>query len=350
MSAVTTIQLEAALEACFKVGQSAVVLSGPGMGKTETVIGLLKRLGMWHELLPVSGLQPVDVTGPPIIIEIDGEKFSTFAPPEFFHRLNERARTEGDGCLFIDELTSGDMQVQRTCLSILNHNALPSGYVLDPRIHVVATGNLPTDGSGVRALSTPLTNRCVVFELIFDADAWRAWAIAKEIDPRFIGFASWRPSMLHHFDGAVRGPQSTPRSIVGYARIAASVTPEGEKHSPATIETRRLIGEGLVGEGCAAEVEHFLKVSENLPKRDEIMRDPNGTRVPDVSSEVDVLYALTCMLAHTVNGEDGSADPIFQYVSRFPSEFQRLFVTDSLAKHPELHADPAYSQWVRDNK
>ena len=349
MSTVTASQLKPALRACIEAHQSSVILGHSGIGKSEIVQQLGVEINAIVVLFDVSGKQPVDVAGPPIIVEVDGVKFSTFATPKFFHDLNALAKREDRIIiLFIDEITSADLPTLRTCYPIVNQNELPGGYKLDPRIHVIATGNLPTSGTGVRALPTAITSgRVAQFILEFDAAAWRIWARGAAIDYRFRGFADWRPALINCFDGAVRGPQSTPRSIVRYSKIAAQLTPPGVEHTREDIETRRHCGEALVGEGVAAEVEHFLKVASSLPKRDSILRHPDTTRVPEVSTEVDVLYALTVSLAHTVRPE--TADPIFKYVSRFPGEFQQLFVSDAIARTPSLKADSAYSAWIRNN-
>ena len=151
---------------CMAHEQSFLLLSPPGVGKSEMVYQAAAEAGLPCRSLLGTQIAPEDVSGIPRIV---GER-SVFCPPRML--LPEQPEPF---CLFLDELPACAPDVQKAFYSLLlerrlGEHALPAGT------WVVAAGNRMQDRALVRAMSSALVNRVTILHLRVDADEWLAWA------------------------------------------------------------------------------------------------------------------------------------------------------------------------------
>src|SRR6059036_839144 len=138
--------------------QSLLLLSPPGVGKSDTVLQAAAEAGLPCRSLLGTQIAPEDVSGIPRIV---GER-SVFCPPRAL--LPEEP---APFCLFLDELPACAPDVQKAFYSLLlerriGEHPLPTGT------WVVAAGNRVEDRSLVRALSSALVNRVLLLHVRVD--------------------------------------------------------------------------------------------------------------------------------------------------------------------------------------
>jgi hypothetical protein len=104
---------------------------------------------------------------------------------------------------------------------------------------------------------------------------------------------------------------------------------------------------GLVGEGTAAQFVSFLRVVEQLPKFEEIVKQPDKCRLPD-KDRPDAQYATMQMIAHRVTGD--SAKSAFTYLKRMSKEFQVAGLKATLRRCPEIVQSADFAKWLQDNR
>src|SRR2546423_12316720 len=143
---------------CMAHEQSFLLLSPPGVGKSETVYEGARDAGLPCRSLLGTQIAPEDVSGIPRII---GER-SVFCPPRIL--LPERPEPF---CLFLDELPACAPDIQKAFYSLLlerrlGEHALPRGT------WVVSAGNRMQDRALVRALSSALVNRVFIIHVRVD--------------------------------------------------------------------------------------------------------------------------------------------------------------------------------------
>ncbi|MBB3810575.1 AAA family ATPase [Pseudochelatococcus contaminans] len=136
---IVTLRQAKQLIRCMAHEQSFLLLSPPGLGKSELVYEAAREAGLPCRSLLGTQIAPEDVSGIPRIV---GER-SVFCPPRVL--LPERPEPF---CLFLDELPACAPDVQKAFYSLLlerrlGEHALPKGT------WVVAAGNRLQD----RALS-----------------------------------------------------------------------------------------------------------------------------------------------------------------------------------------------------
>src|SRR5438874_4024612 len=151
--------------------QSLLLLSPPGVGKSDIVRQAAADANLPCRSLLGTQIAPEDVSGIPRIV---GER-SVFCPPRVL--LPEKPEPF---CLFLDELPACSPDVQKAFYSLLLERRLGE-HPLPRGTWVVAAGNRVEDRSLVRALSSALVNRVIMLQVRVDVAEWLAWAQSQNL-------------------------------------------------------------------------------------------------------------------------------------------------------------------------
>ena len=202
MEETITLKQAKKLVQCMAHEQSFLLLSAPGVGKSEMVYQAAKEVGIPCRSLLGTQIAPEDVSGIPRII---GER-SVFCPPRVL--LPEDPEPF---CLFLDELPACAPDVQKAFYSLLLERRLGE-HMLPAGTWVIAAGNRQQDRALVRSLSSALVNRVTIVHLRVDADEWQEWAARHGIRADIRNFISFMPDALMRPVPAEPVPFSTPRA------------------------------------------------------------------------------------------------------------------------------------------
>src|SRR5262245_40837939 len=187
---------------CMAHEQSFLLLSAPGMGKSEMVYEAAREAGLPCRSLLGTQIAPEDVSGVPRIV---GER-SVFCPPRIL--LPEEPEPF---CLFLDELPACTPDVQKAFYSLLLERRLGE-HKLPPGTWVVSAGNRLEDRALVRALSSALINRVFMLQVRVDVKEWLIWAQATGIAQDILAFIAFMPEALMRPVPIEPVPFSTPRA------------------------------------------------------------------------------------------------------------------------------------------
>lgn len=202
MTETVTLSQARDLIRCLSHEQSVLLLSPPGVGKSDVVRQAAAADGLECKSLLGTQIAPEDVSGVPRIV---GER-SVFCPPRVL--LPE---TPGKFCLFLDELPACAPDVQKAFYSLLlerriGEHRLPEGT------WVVAAGNRTEDKALVRTLSSALVNRVFVLPVRVDREEWFVWATAHGVRSDVLTFLRHVPLALQRAVPADPVPFCTPRA------------------------------------------------------------------------------------------------------------------------------------------
>jgi MoxR-like ATPase len=203
-----TLSQAQALIRCLAHEQSLLLLSPPGVGKSDVVRQAAARAGLPCRSLLGTQIAPEDVSGVPRII---GER-SVFCPPRVL--LPEDPKPF---CLFLDELPACAPDVQKAFYSLLLERRLGE-YPLPPGTWVVAAGNRAEDRALVRTISSALVNRVLVLQIRIDVPEWLSWARANQVRPEVLRFIEGNPEALLRPVPREPVPFSTPRAWASLSR------------------------------------------------------------------------------------------------------------------------------------
>ena len=315
-----------ALQTLVDIQQPAMLWGPPGVGKSDVTRQLADSRGIDLRDVRAILLDPVDLRGLP---HINGDGRAHWAVPEFLPR-------DGEGILFLDELTAAPQLTQAACYQLildrkLGEYELPEGWT------IIAAGNRENDRGIVHRMPSPLTNRFVHIDFGVDLDDWTKWATQNGVATEVIAFLRFRDELLHDFDPK-RSEKAfpTPRSWAFVSNIIQSGrTTNGIEYN--------LIA-GAVGEGAAAEFMGFLKVARSIQSPDAILMNPDAVDVPDDPA---TLYAIATALARKATANN--MDRVVAYANRLPDEFSVLLVRDALVRDPDVQNTRAYIEWVADH-
>src|SRR5690349_4466653 len=168
---------------CMAHEQSFLLLSAPGVGKSEMVYQAALEANLPCRSLLGTQIAPEDVSGVPRII---GER-SVFCPPRVL--LPENA---AQFCLFLDELPACAPDVQKAFYSLLLERRIGE-YLLPEGTWVVAAGNRAEDKALVRTISSALVNRVLILNVRIDVPEWLAWAQANKVREDVVRFIEHNP-------------------------------------------------------------------------------------------------------------------------------------------------------------
>jgi len=167
---------------------SVFIWGAPGIGKTEILEQLAKKLDVDLLVLHLSQVDPTDFRGVPMVKKIDGRDRTVQVLPEFFPTSN--GSNNKGGILFFDELNASDRIVLRAALPLCLDGKI-QGYTLPEKWIIVAAGNRMEDVNfgDVEELNAPLADRFRHLNYIPTIESWSDWAMPKKyIDPRLIAF------------------------------------------------------------------------------------------------------------------------------------------------------------------
>jgi MoxR-like ATPase len=203
---------------CMAHQHSILLLSGPGVGKSDVVYQAAAAAKLPCRSLVGTQIAPEDVSGIPRII---GER-SVFCPPRVL--LPEKPEPF---CLFLDELPACTPDIQKAFYSLLlerriGEHPLPTGT------WVVAAGNRVEDRSMVRALSSALVNRVIMLQIRVDVAEWLAWARGRSLRPEVVAFIEKHPETLQRPVPDKPAAFSTPRAWASLAQALDRVEAAGQ--------------------------------------------------------------------------------------------------------------------------
>ncbi len=261
-----TLKQAKKLVQCMAHEQSFLLLSPPGVGKSEMVMQAAAEAGLPCRSLLGTQIAPEDVSGVPKII---GER-SVFCPPRIL--LPEIPQTF---CLFLDELPACAPDVQKAFYSLLlerrlGEHALPAGT------WVVAAGNRQQDRALVRAMSSALVNRVTILNLRVDADEWQDWARRNGVRADIRSYISFMPDALMRDVPHEPAPFSTPRA---WSLLSQSLD-MAQSAGILNRETRRALAFGRLSAedaavfcalaeeslGALSPIEIYIEKPDTLPK------------------------------------------------------------------------------------
>ena len=203
---------------CLSHEQSVLLLSPPGVGKSDVVRQAAAAEGLECKSLLGTQIAPEDVSGVPRIV---GER-SVFCPPRVL--LPENATKF---CLFLDELPACAPDVQKAFYSLLLERRIGE-YALPEGTWVVAAGNRAEDKALVRTISSALVNRVLILNVRIDVPEWLAWAQTNKVREDVVKFIEQNPEALLRPVPDKAAPFSTPRAWASLGRALDLVGARGQ--------------------------------------------------------------------------------------------------------------------------
>jgi hypothetical protein len=256
-----------ALIRCLAHEESLLLLSSPGVGKSDVVRQAAAEAGLECRALLGTQIAPEDVSGVPRLLR----ERTVFCPPRAVLPENDHPF-----CLFLDELPASPPDVQKAFYSLLLERRLGE-HRLPLGSWVIAAGNRVEDQALTRSLSSALINRVFVVPIRADVPGWLNWAEQNGVRADVCAFIHHVPQALCRPAPRDPVPFSTPRA---WALLSRDLDLAEEAGGVCDVERRAVVfgrvspeDAGLFcalaedGLGDLCPLEDYLRDPELLPKR-----------------------------------------------------------------------------------
>ena len=322
---------------------SVMLWGAPGVGKSQAIRQLAKEIesqtGKKAVVTDVRLLlfNPIDLRGIPT--SNADKSAAIWLKPQIFQM------DSGDdiiNLLFLDEISAAPPSVQAAAYQITLDRTVGEHKLPDNCI-VIAAGNRVTDKSVAFKMPKALANRLLHIEVQGSFDSWKKWAIMHGINPKVLGFLTFRQRCLMNFEPSDDDLAfATPRSWEMVSNLLNSVSDNVDKMYP-------LIS-GLVGSGTAVEFRTWAKVYNELPDFGDIF----DGKSPNLPNNTDAMYALTASMTDYAREHKNELARIansIRYAEKMPPDFSAMMMKDYMYIEKDykqrLMGIPEFSRWLQ---
>lgn len=261
----------------------------PGVGKTEIVQTLARRIGAELFDLRLTTIEPQDLRGLPYY---DHAREKTV-----WYRPEDLPDTEAHAILFLDELTAAAPALQPTVYGLLQERRV-GRHRLPDSVLIIAAGNRIEDGAIAYDMGTALSDRLIHMTVQANAEDWlRNYAVPASIHPAVAAFIRTRPDLLETTEDALRRGQMiacTPRSWTRVSQIM---------HSVPDRSLRQVMIAGTVGAAPAAEFALLADEIAATVQIDQMLAAPRSERAALYPRTLHGMTAMVYGLAGAANRE-----------------------------------------------
>lgn len=242
---------------------------------------------------------------------------------------------KGPIILMIDEYGKAAPPVKLALLRVMLERVFGS-YTMHPDSIVFSTTNLGAEGVG-DLLPPHARNRMSVVRMAKPSvDMVLAYGVENGWDASLLSWVKDNPHCLQSFTD-VKDPQENLYIFHPQAKNRpAFVTARSLELYSRTLKHRDVLGDdlttahgvGFIGAPAALDMAAYIKLGDKLPKREQILNDPNGAPVPDNTA------ALCMVVFRALSSMDREfVEPFMTYLDRLPESAQDLFVNGVRAKN-----------------
>lgn len=301
-----------------KVLPSVMLWGPPGVGKSQAIRQIAKDIkkntGKETRITDVRLLlfNPIDLRGIPT--SNADKTLAIWLKPQIFQMDPSEDIVN---ILFLDEISAAPQSVQAAAYQITLDRVVGEHKLPDNCI-IIAAGNRVTDKSVSFKMPKALANRLLHIEVEGSFESWQNWAVRAGINPKVIGFLSFRTDKLFGFD-----PKSdvlafaTPRSWEMVSNLLNNVCDD--------VKTMHPLIAGLIGSGLALEFRSWCGMHFKLPNTEDIFMGKT-TQVP---KSADTLYAVVSSMTSYATEHKDDAEQIgnsLSYAAGFPADFISLLI------------------------
>lgn len=266
----------------------------PGVGKSQIIEAAFAAAGRYCHTEVLSISDPCDIGG---LLVKDSDRAIRLLP-DWFLKLKE----VGNGCLFLDELTTCPQMSQAAALRLVRSRAI-NGATLPETTVIMAAANPPESAANGCYLAAPMANRFCHLEWKPGYDKWVNGMVGGFQPVRLPTLPeSWKEDNLPAARGAVAGfirvqpglLHAMPSDEVG--RSKAWPSPRTWEYTALVLAACEALGEepgdyvaGLVGAGAALSFLEWRKKAD-LPDPEKVLAEPGKAEIHTLS---EIVYA-TC--------------------------------------------------------
>ena len=287
----------------------------------------------------------------PKLKDVDGNDYVTFATNEELglHLSNQKI------ILMIDEIGKSNPAVFNGLLRLIYERKIGS-YTMHPESILFATTNLGAEGVG-DIIPPHGRNRitCVRVRKPNNMEWIENFAINNNVHPIIMACVKDNPHWFHSFED-VENPDDNPVIFHPQSNQTSFITSRSLECASDWLKVRDQIDDhtltgllmGTIGERTAMDLMAFVKLADDLPRLDDIKKDPTNAKVPTSASAI-------CMVVYRTlaNLEKDWINAWMDYMVRLDKEAQGLFANgvraETYGKRSMVMTNAKFTKWAMEN-
>ena len=318
----------------------------PGIGKSSLLKAIGQQTGYEVAYIDVPNMDLGDIAMP----VIDHETRTTKYYPNARFKMHEGKPV----AIMLDEFTKGADPVKNMLHPLLEKaNPRLGDISATDKTIVFLTGNLGSDGVGDHLKSHSL-NRIVQVEVAKPtADEWIEWGMNNDISPEVLAFVKQYPHVMASYMDA--GQADNPYIFNPKKPQAPFASPRSLETSSDIVKTREVNDadsiiaalSGAIGESTARDLYAYVQYVDELPTREQIVKNPKTAPVPTSPGACAVVVFGSVMTV-----EKDTLAPVMEYIERLEAEWQAVFAIN-LAKSPKqslAFGNQKFADWLAKNQ
>lgn len=312
-----------------KAGLVANIKGSPAIGKSAVVAKVAKKLNLKMIDHRLSTSAPEDLTGLPYF-ENGRAKFFPFS--ELFPLEGDTVPEGYSGwLLFLDELPSASKSVQAAAYKLIL-DRMVGQHKLHPDVHIVAAGNLDTDRAITNSIGTAMQSRLVHLQMVPNFTEWyEDVALKQDYDERIIGFLHYSQKSFYDFEPShSNNTFCAPRTWQFMNQLVKGQSVDSDDLS---------LFAGTISPSAAAEFIAYCKVSSELIRWEDVVKDPMNIPLP---SNPQIRFATITHLMGSIT--EDRLDKMVDFIGRLDLSSQVMFFRGLILRHPELRTHAAYKK------
>jgi hypothetical protein len=300
-----------------------IIQSEPGCGKTSLLKLIEEDLGDKYDYIyvdcPVKDMSDIAMTIP---------NHTTKTLESYVGSLF-KMESPKPKVILLDEFMKSPklLQVIFTRLMLERHvgdTPLPEGSI------VFGTSNNQSDGVGDTMLAHAGNRVCIMQMEKPNADAWIPWAGNNGVSALIRAWVHMFPRSLNSY--LDDGQEDNPYIFQPKKPQLSFVTPRSLAKASVIVENRDILGEnatlsalaGTIGVSASGDMSAFLSLEKQLPKFEDILKNPERINIPEeISAQLMLMFQATDRLK-----TQDELTKFMSFTNRIPSsEMQAVFFT-----------------------
>jgi hypothetical protein len=333
----------------------AVVYSNPGQGKTSMMKDIVEEEGPDTGLFEINcslANQPdfmgwfyrcsevhADYAGEDRHVEMGRYTYPYFLLDKFSKRPAFQFQK---GYIVFEELGQTDIDLKRSLGQTFLEKRVGQ-HDLPREFRIVGLSNYQGGRDAVSKDFDFLINRRAHLHYQLGLDNFLVFAHRRKMLNVTMAFASLpQHNVFGNNTPNEQGPFLTPRSLETLDRMIAQALAARYKLDDPVV---RAAASGIVGQGHAYQYLAFAALRDHIPSVAEIIRDPDGCRVPD---KADQKMFVVFNMADAA--EKKNIKQLIRYMNRLPSDMSVAFYRNALLRDKSLMSCSEFGDWAVANK
>jgi hypothetical protein len=364
MSAIHIKQLPGEIAVSYTAGTNLLLLSKPGLGKSQTIARAVEMIaqrieGFGHWRFDMTTATPND-----LMAYMPDDK--TKQLEAFPNGVLPNAYTHPDvkGIVDLDEVLNGDPTTTKVFQKYINSESI-GGRLMKPKgVIVVMASNRMADKAGVMQQSRAFMSRAEQLEVYSDAAHNFKFADDAGWFPVLLKYLEKFPDHIDNYEEVYdpanaggklskddreavneegkRGIWANMRSWERVSKLEYAALSLGKELNPARVLAN-------VGKAVGQQYVTFRAMYDKIASVDEILRDPVGVKIP---TKMDEMFVMVCMLSQLVPQDQMKSAA--KFIDRLQGDIRALAIRRLVKRSQkdraafDIGATKEYKVWMQD--